>query len=243
MKDFFLERIRERRRSRGRISISRLAAASEDGFYLDDLELCANLMVTLGAAQVTTQDMLGNGLLALLRNPDQLQAVIADHPCWRTPWRRLSGTDGPVQLTNRIVMEDTELAGREAAEGPDGVPDPRRGQPRRREVPGSGSLRHPPRHPRARRLRGGHPLLHRRDPGAGGGGHRLHRPSSTGSPGCGSPRTTPFLWRADNLQFRGLGKLKLGSTRRPRGRSYAWNEACYVHPLRGAHGQIQCSSQ
>jgi cytochrome P450 len=91
--------------------ISKLANAQEDGYYLNDLELCANLLVTLGAAQVTTQDMLGNGMLALLRHPGQLDALVADRSLVANAMDEIIRYDGPVQLTNRVVTRDTELRG------------------------------------------------------------------------------------------------------------------------------------
>lgn len=111
MRTFFLEKIHERRKRPGDDLISRLAAASDEGSYLDDLELCANLMVTLGAAQVTTQDMLGNGILALLRHPAQMEEVIADRSLLAGAIEEIVRYDGPVQLTNRVLTQDTELRG------------------------------------------------------------------------------------------------------------------------------------
>lgn len=208
MKDFFLERIRERRAKPGEDLISRLAAASEDGFYLDDLELCANLMVTLGAAQVTTQDMLGNGLLALLRHPDQLQAVMADRSLLENTLEEIVRYDGPVQLTNRIVMEDTELRGVKLRKGqmvylirgaanrdPERFPDPDRFDIRRdtRGHVGYGAGIHYCIGATLARAEGdiAFTAVFDRLP-------RLRLASDDA-----------VAWRADNLQFRGLGKLKL----------------------------------
>lgn len=111
MKEFFTQKIQERRAHPGDDLISRLAHAREDGFEFDDLELCANLMVTLGAAQVTTQDMLGNGVLALLRNPEQLERVQSQRELVPKALEEIVRYDGPVQLTNRVLTEDTELRG------------------------------------------------------------------------------------------------------------------------------------
>jgi cytochrome P450 len=111
MKEFFLAEIRDRRAAPRDDLISKLANAQEDGYYLNDLELCANLLVTLGAAQVTTQDMLGNGMLALLRHPGQLDALVADRSLVANAMDEIIRYDGPVQLTNRVVTRDTELRG------------------------------------------------------------------------------------------------------------------------------------
>lgn len=111
LKAFFLEEIRDRRQRPTDDLISKLAHAEEDGYYFNDLELCANLMVTLGAAQVTTQDMLGNGLLALLRHPDQMAEVMKDRALIYPMIEEIVRYDGPVQLTNRVLTRDTEIRG------------------------------------------------------------------------------------------------------------------------------------
>lgn len=117
LREFFMGKIRERRARPGDDLISRLAAAEVEGFYLDDRELCANLMVTLGAAQITTQDMLGNGLHALLRHPDQLAILRDDRELLLRGIDEIVRYDGPVQLTNRVLTADHELRGKRLRKG------------------------------------------------------------------------------------------------------------------------------
>lgn len=111
MRVFFGAAIEARRGQPGDDLISTLAGAEEAGYYFDDLELCANLIVTLGAAQVTTQDMLGNGLLALLNAPGQLELARAPDAPLARYIDELVRFDGPVQLTNRVLTRDVELHG------------------------------------------------------------------------------------------------------------------------------------
>jgi cytochrome P450 len=111
MRKYFTAKIRARRGKPGDDLISRLAAAQDEGFYFDDRELCANLMVTLGAAQITTQDMLGNGLYALLRNPEQLEILKSQRELLLRGIDEVIRYDGPVQLTNRVLTSDHTLRG------------------------------------------------------------------------------------------------------------------------------------
>ncbi len=117
MRKYFISKIKERRAKPGDDLISRLAAAEEDGFYLDDRELCANMMVTLGAAQITTQDMLGNGLHALLRHPEQLDYLRNNRQHLLRGIDEIIRYDGPVQLTNRVLTADHELRGKTLRKG------------------------------------------------------------------------------------------------------------------------------
>lgn len=111
MKTHFGKAIAERRKNPGDDLISILAQAEDSGYYFDDFELCANLIVTLGAAQVTTQDMLGNGLLALLQAPEQLALFKAPDAPLADYIDELVRFDGPVQLTHRILTEDLNVHG------------------------------------------------------------------------------------------------------------------------------------
>jgi hypothetical protein len=117
LRAYLMSKIKERRAKPGDDLISRLAAAEVDGLYLDDRELCANLMVTLGAAQITTQDMLGNGVYALLRHPDQLALLKDQRELLLRGIDEIIRYDGPVQLTNRVLTADHELRGQHLRKG------------------------------------------------------------------------------------------------------------------------------
>ena len=59
--------------------ISALVGVVEEGQRLTQEELIANVTILLSAGHETTSNLIGNGLLALLRNPDQMQ-MLRDHP-------------------------------------------------------------------------------------------------------------------------------------------------------------------
>ncbi len=111
VKAIFLEAVKSRRKNPTDDLTSRLIAAEEGGHKFSNDELVANLVVTFGAAQVTTQDMLGNGLLALMRHPEILKDVIEDRSKIAPLIDEVIRYDGPVQLTNRVITEDTEMQG------------------------------------------------------------------------------------------------------------------------------------
>jgi cytochrome P450 len=75
------------------------------------------LVLLLIAGHETTVNLIGNGVLALLRNPDQL-ALLRSRPELLTgAVEELLRWDSPVQLTGRVVGEACELGGRALSRG------------------------------------------------------------------------------------------------------------------------------
>jgi len=97
--------------------ISALLAARDQGDRLSDAELFASCVLLLLAGHETTTNLIGNGMLALLRNPEQLAALRADASILRTAVEELLRYDSPVQLTSRVANESFEIAGRPIAVG------------------------------------------------------------------------------------------------------------------------------
>jgi cytochrome P450 len=89
-----------------------LARAEEAGDRLSPEELSANAILLLHAGHETTTHLIGNGLLALLRNPDQLRRLRADPALVPTAVDEFLRYDSPVQLTYRMAREDFTFAGR-----------------------------------------------------------------------------------------------------------------------------------
>src|SRR6202041_566750 len=67
---YFQQLFELRRRSPGNDLITQLVQAEEDGSKLSNEELTANIILLFGAGHETTVNLIGNGLLALHRNPD-----------------------------------------------------------------------------------------------------------------------------------------------------------------------------
>jgi pimeloyl-[acyl-carrier protein] synthase len=91
--------------------------AEMNGNRLTEQELIANANLLLIAGHETTTNLLGNGLLALLRHPDQLQKLREDPSLIPMAIEEMLRYDGPVQFTNRVAKEDVVLDGKTIRKG------------------------------------------------------------------------------------------------------------------------------
>jgi cytochrome P450 len=80
----------------------------QDGRLTHD-ELAANIGLLFGAGHETTTHLIGNGLLALNRNPDQWQKLVANPTLAPNAVEELLRFDSSVQLTGRKAFEDVTL--------------------------------------------------------------------------------------------------------------------------------------
>ena len=117
LSDYFRAVITERRRQPREDLISGLIAAEEEGQILSEDEMLATLMLLLVAGNETTTNLIGNGLLALLRNPDQLSRLREDPSLAEVAVEELLRYDGPVQGTGRVALEDLKIGGQPIKEG------------------------------------------------------------------------------------------------------------------------------
>ncbi len=90
--------------------------AEDEGDRLTHGELMAMLLILLIGGHETTVNLIGNGLLALLRNPDQL-ALLRHEPVEREATEELLRYDSPSQYTGRVATQDFELHGRQVKAG------------------------------------------------------------------------------------------------------------------------------
>ncbi len=109
--------IEARRREPREDLISNLLSAEEQGGRLDMRELLDLCELLLVAGNETTTNLIGNGMLALLRNPDQL-ALLRQRPelaerCVEECLRY----DAPVQYTERTARKDVVIGGRQISRG------------------------------------------------------------------------------------------------------------------------------
>ncbi|HEY2698375.1 MAG TPA: cytochrome P450 [Pseudonocardiaceae bacterium] len=92
--------------------LSELILASDDGDRLTQGEVLGMVFLLLVAGHETTVNLIGNGLLALLRNPEQLAALRADRSLLPSAVEEFLRFDGPINLaTFRFTSEPIELAG------------------------------------------------------------------------------------------------------------------------------------
>lgn len=88
-----------------------LVQAEEAGERLTEAELVGNVILLFGAGHETTVNLLGNGLLALLQNPDEY-AKLRDNPdLVPGAIEEMLRFDSSVQMTGRTAMEDIEVNG------------------------------------------------------------------------------------------------------------------------------------
>lgn len=100
----------DRRRSAPQEDIlSLLVHADVDGVRLTDHEIIANVLFLFVAGHETTVNLVGNGILALLRHPDQLQLLREDPALIPGAIDEITRYDAPVQIVSRLLDEDVVL--------------------------------------------------------------------------------------------------------------------------------------
>lgn len=117
---YFRELIDERRAEPADDLLSALAAVEDQGDVLTETELLTTCVTTLVAGHETTVNLVGSGLLALIRNPDQFE-LLRGHPEYvPSAVEELLRYEPPVQMTTRSAKEPITLAGHDFQPG-DGV--------------------------------------------------------------------------------------------------------------------------
>ena len=106
-----------RRKNPGDDLTTVLLQAEEAGEKLSNEELYANIVLLFGAGHETTVNLIGNGLLALYRNPDQLALLKAKPELIGNAIEEFLRYDSSVQMTGRTALEDMELGGRRIPKG------------------------------------------------------------------------------------------------------------------------------
>jgi cytochrome P450 len=114
---YFQQLFELRRRNPGDDLTTQLVHAEEDGSKLTNEELTANIILLFGAGHETTVNLIGNGLLALYRHPDQLALLKSNPGLITNAIEEFLRYDSSVQMTGRVAMEDVELAGKTIAKG------------------------------------------------------------------------------------------------------------------------------
>ena len=117
IKDYFRGLIAQRRASPRGDLLSALIAAEEAGDKLNEEELLATCILILIASHKTTVNLIGNGVLALLRNPGELKRLRETPGLITTAVEELLRYDGPVQRTARVASAEATIGGRTIAKG------------------------------------------------------------------------------------------------------------------------------
>ena len=115
--DYFRGLIAQRRASLRGDLLSALIVAEEAGDKLNEEELLATCILLLIAGHETTVNLIGNGVLALLRNPGELERLRATPGLITNAVEELLRYDGPVQRTARVASAPATIGGRTIAKG------------------------------------------------------------------------------------------------------------------------------
>ncbi|WP_328551274.1 cytochrome P450 [Streptomyces sp. NBC_00358] len=115
--EYLARLVRRRRADPGDDLISALVATQAQDDRLTDSELLSTCFVLITAGDETTTHLVGNGMLALLRHPDQLARLREDPTLIRTAVDELARYDTPTQAIVRVAAEDVEIGGRTLREG------------------------------------------------------------------------------------------------------------------------------
>jgi cytochrome P450 len=137
-----------RRAEPGEDLISAMATVEIDGRHLSDDEVVSSAILTLNAGHEATVHAIGNGVLALLRHPDQFDLLREEPDTVATAVDELLRFDAPLQMFERWVLADMEWNGHRLTKGgkvgllfgaanrdPDAFADPGRLDLRRSENP------------------------------------------------------------------------------------------------------------
>jgi len=144
---FFAGEIARRRREPSDDLISEMVQAEEAGDRLTENEIISQANLLLLAGNLTTTDLIGNGVMALLENPEQLAKLRAQPQLMKNAVEEILRYDSPVVGSGRIAHEDMEIAGQKVRKGdslsvflaaanrdPTVHPDPDRFDIERREI-------------------------------------------------------------------------------------------------------------
>jgi cytochrome P450 len=112
--------LQQLRRTPGDDLMSQLIRKAESGSaetYLDESELHAVAGLVLAAGFETTVNLLGNGIHMLLDNPEHLHTLSQRPQLWPNAVEEILRLESPVQLTARLALNDTEVAGNPVKQG------------------------------------------------------------------------------------------------------------------------------
>lgn len=114
---YFRERVAELRAKPSGNLLSALIQAEERGDRLTEDELFANCVLLMIAGHETTTNLIGNGILALLRHPEQQEKLRRDPVIIVSAVEELLRYDSPIQKMGRIALADLLIDGKQIARG------------------------------------------------------------------------------------------------------------------------------
>ena len=115
--EYFRELIARRQSDPGDDLLTALVHAEEQGDTLTEDELLGICTLLLVAGHETTVNLIGNGVLALLRHREQLEKLWADRTLIKSAVEEILRFDPPVQFDGRVALTDIEVGGVTVAQG------------------------------------------------------------------------------------------------------------------------------
>jgi cytochrome P450 len=97
--------------------VNALTTAAADGTHLTEEEIIANCVLTMIGGQETTTNLIGSGVLTLLRHPAQMKMLMDDPALISSAVEELLRFESPIQHTARVAHEDVTLGGKQIRRG------------------------------------------------------------------------------------------------------------------------------
>ena len=110
--DYFRKAMQEQKTHPRTGLIQAFMSAEVEGARFSEEEIVANLIVTMVGGQETTTNLIGNGVLTLLRHPGELERLRADPSLIPSAVEELLRYESPSQHTARLAPADVELGGK-----------------------------------------------------------------------------------------------------------------------------------
>lgn len=115
--EYFRGLLAERRREPRDDLLSAMLAAEEQGERLQEGELLSLCELILAAGNETTRNLIGNGVLALIRHPEERKRLQEEPALLPSAVEEFLRFDGPIQMTDRVATEDCEIGGQRIRAG------------------------------------------------------------------------------------------------------------------------------
>ena len=117
MTAYFQKAVRQQQGRPGEGLVSSLSTAEVDGDRLTEEEIVATCIVTMVGGQETTTNLIGNGLLTLLRHAAELERLRTDASLIPSAVEEMLRYESPSQHTGRLAPADRELGGKTIRKG------------------------------------------------------------------------------------------------------------------------------
>jgi cytochrome P450 len=117
MRAYLGDLVRDRRHAPRPDLLSAMIDAADHGARLSEDEIFANATFLMTAGHETVTNMLSNGVLSLLRHPDQLERLRGERSLTPSAAEEILRFESPVQMTSRRALADGEFAGRRVKAG------------------------------------------------------------------------------------------------------------------------------